>query len=425
MTMVTVVLGTQWGDEGKGKIIDYLAKDCDIVARYQGGANAGHTVIVNDKKFIFHLIPSGILYPGKICILGNGVVIDPGSLLSEIANLKKVGIKLNKRFFISGNAHLTLPYHKLLDRIEDKKRGKKKLGTTGRGIGTTYTDKYARLGIRLVDFLDEKIFREKLRISLKLKNYLLKEYYDEKIYSLEKILREYRLYRKKIKEYVINTSLYLNQAIEKKKKVLAEGAQGTFLDIDFGTYPYVTASNPIAGGACTGLGIGPTKVDKVIGVAKAYTTRVGKGPFPTEIKSEFGKKMRKLGNEFGATTGRPRRCGWFDAVLVKQAAIINGLSSLAITKLDVLNSLSRIKIAVGYSYKNKKIKEFPDSSEIFSHCEPVYKEMPGWKEDISKIKKYRDLPQKTKNYLRRIEELTEVKISLISIGPGRQETICL
>ena len=424
--MVRVVLGTQWGDEGKGKIIDYLAKDCDIVARYQGGANAGHTVILKNKKFIFHLIPSGILYPRKICILGNGVVIDPGSLLSEIAALKGQGINLEGRFFISGNAHLTLPYHKLLDSIEDKKRGKKKLGTTGRGIGTTYTDKYARLGIRVVDFLDEKTFREKVRISLKLKNYLLKEYYNTKeIYNLEKILREYRVYRKKIKKYVINTSLYLNQAIEKKKNVLAEGAQGTFLDIDFGTYPYVTASNPIAGGACTGLGIGPTKVSKVVGVAKAYTTRVGKGPFPTEFKDEFGEKIRKLGNEFGATTGRPRRCGWFDAVLVKQAGMINGLNSIAITKLDVLNSLDKIKIAVGYSYKNKKIKEFPDAYDIFSHCEPIYKEMPGWKEDISKVRKYRDLPQKTKSYLRKIEELTATKISLISIGPSRQETISL
>ncbi len=423
--MVKVVVGTQWGDEGKGKVIDYLAKDCDIVARYQGGANAGHTVITNNKKYIFHLIPSGILYPDKICILGNGVVVDPAALLSEISNLKKEKIKLNKRFFISENLHLTLPYHKLLDQIEDKKRGRGKLGTTGRGIGTTYTDNYARLGIRVVDFLNEKVFREKLRVSLKLKNYLLKEYYEEKVYSLEKISREYRVYRKQIKGYVIDTSLYLNQAIRKGKNILAEGAQGTFLDIDFGTYPYVTASNPIAGGVCTGLGIGPTKIDKVIGVAKAYTTRVGKGPFPTEFKDEFGEKIRRLGNEFGATTGRPRRCGWFDAVLVKQAAIVNGLSSLAVTKLDVLNSLDKIKIAVGYRYQRRKINRFPNSFEVFSHCQPIYEEVPGWRRELSGIKNYRDLPKKTKNYLKRIEELTEVKISLISTGPQRQDTILL
>ena len=423
--MVTVVVGTQWGDEGKGKIIDYLAKDCDIVARYQGGANAGHTVITNNKKYIFHLIPSGILYPDKICILGNGVVIDPAALLSEISNLKKEGVKLDKRFFISENAHLTLPYHKLLDKIEDKKRGRGKLGTTGRGIGTTYTDKYARLGIRVVDFLSEKVFREKVKVSLKLKNYLLKKYYEEKVYNPEKILQEYRGYRKRIKEYVVDTSLCLNQAIKEGKTLLAEGAQGTFLDIDFGTYPYVTASNPIAGGVCTGLGIGPTKIDEVIGVAKAYTTRVGKGPFPTEFKDEFGEKLRRLGNEFGATTGRPRRCGWFDAVLVKQAAMVNGLSSLAITKLDVLNSLEKIKIAVGYRYRGRKLNQFPNSFEVFSHCQPVYVELPGWKKDLSGIKKYRDLPQKTKNYLKRIEELTETKISLISISPQRQDTILM
>ncbi len=423
--MVTVVVGTQWGDEGKGKVIDYLAKGCDIVARYQGGANAGHTVITNNKKHIFHLIPSGILYPDKICILGNGVVIDPAALLCEISNLEKEGVKLSKRFFISENAHLTLPYHKLLDQIEDKKRGRRKLGTTGRGIGTSYTDKYARLGIRVVDFLNEKVFREKLKISLKLKNYLLKKYYEEKVYNLEKISREYQTYRKKIKGYVIDTSLYLNQALRKKKNILAEGAQGTFLDIDFGTYPYVTASNPIAGGACTGLGIGPTKIDRVIGVAKAYTTRVGRGPFPTEFKDEFGEKLRKLGNEFGATTGRPRRCGWFDAVLVKQAGIVNGLNSLAITKLDVLNSLGKIKIAVGYRYRGRKIGQFPNSFEVFSHCEPIYEELPGWKRELSGIKKYGDLPKESKNYLKRIEELTQVKISLISIGPGREDTILL
>ncbi|MCM8804833.1 MAG: adenylosuccinate synthase [Candidatus Omnitrophica bacterium] len=421
--MVTVVIGTQWGDEGKGKVIDYLAENVDIIARYQGGANAGHTVVVNDKKFIFHLIPSGILYPNKICVIGNGVVIDPVSLFEEIEYLEKSGIDVEKKLFISENAHITLPYHKLLDQIEDKFRGKGKLGTTGRGIGTTYTDKFARIGIRVIDFVDEDVFMEKLKIALELKNYLFKEYYKEEILSPEKIFKEYEIYRKEIKKFVINTSLYLNEEIEKGKKVLAEGAQGTFLDIDFGTYPYVTASNPIAGGACIGLGISPKKIKKIIGVAKAYTTRVGMGPFPTEIKDQIGEKLRKIGDEFGATTGRPRRCGWFDAIIVKFAGIINGIDEIVLTKLDVLTGFKNIKIGIGYKYNNKVINEYPFNSKIFSNCEVIYDEVDGWDEDISKVKKYNDLPENAKRYIEKIEEKIGIRITKISTGSSRNQTI--
>ncbi|MGC8976935.1 MAG: adenylosuccinate synthase [Candidatus Ratteibacteria bacterium] len=421
--MVTVVVGTQWGDEGKGKVIDYLAKDADIIARYQGGANAGHTVVVNDKKFIFHLIPSGILYPDKICVIGNGVVIDPVSLFEEIDYLKKNGINVENRLFISENAHVTLPYHKLLDQVEDKFRGKGKLGTTGRGIGTTYTDKFARIGIRIIDFIDDDIFMEKLKIALELKNYLFKEYYKEEILSPEKIFNEYKFYRKEIKKYVINTSLYLNEQIDKGKKILAEGAQGTFLDIDFGTYPYVTASNPIAGGACIGLGISPKKIEKIIGVAKAYTTRVGMGPFPTEIKDEIGEKLRKIGNEFGATTGRPRRCGWFDAVIVKFACIVNGIDEIILTKLDVLTGLKKVKIGTGYKYNGNIINEYIFNSKIFSNCQVIYQELDGWSQDIEKIKSYSELPLNAKKYIEKIEEKIGVEIKRISTGSSREQII--
>lgn len=423
--MVTVVVGTQWGDEGKGKVIDYFARDVDIIARYQGGANAGHTVIINGKKFIFHLIPSGILYPDKICVIGNGVVVDPVSLFEEISLLEKNGIKVDGRLFISENAHITMPYHKLLDQIEDKFRGKGKLGTTGRGIGTTYADKYNRIGIRAVDFLDDDVFYEKLKIALELKNYLFREYYKEKMLNTDRIYKEYKPVREKMKKYVINSVLFINEMIDKGKKILAEGAQGTFLDIDFGTYPYVTASNPISGGVCTGLGIPPTKIDKVIGVVKAYTTRVGKGPFPTEIKDFLGEKLRKSGNEYGATTGRPRRCGWFDSVIVKFARTINGLDEVIITKLDVLSGIEKLKVGVAYKYEGKTYNDYPLNTKIFSNCEVIYEEIDGWNEDISNIKKYEKLPKNTKKYLERIKELTGVKISGISVGSEREQMIKL
>jgi len=421
--MITVVLGTQWGDEGKGKVIDYLADDVDIVARYQGGANAGHTVVVSNRQFIFHLIPSGILYPGKICLLGNGVVIDPVSFSSEVEYLEENGISVEGRLFIAENAHITLPYHKVLDQIEDKFRGKGGLGTTGRGIGTTYADKFNRIGIRAVDFLDDGIFKEKLKIAMELKNYLFHEYYKEKMLNADKIYEEYGIYRDKMEKMVRNTSLYLHEEIEKGKQVLAEGAQGTFLDIDFGTYPYVTASNSIAGGACTGLGVSPKRVGRVIGVVKAYTTRVGMGPFPTELEGEEGEALRKTGNEYGATTGRPRRCGWFDSVLLRFACKVNGVDELVMTKLDVLSGLKKIKIGLSYEFEGKNYEDYTFSSKVFSNCGVVYEDAEGWTEDISKVTEYRYLPVNAKKYIERIEQLIEVPITKISVGSSREQTI--
>ncbi|MFH2067841.1 MAG: adenylosuccinate synthase [Candidatus Omnitrophota bacterium] len=421
--MVTIVIGTQWGDEGKGKVIDYLAENHQVVARYQGGANAGHTVVVNGKRYIFHLIPSGILHPQAECILGNGVVIDPISLISEIDFLKKENISITGRLWISANSHLTLTSHRMLDQVEDQYRGKGKLGTTGRGIGTTYTDKTSRIGIRMGDFLDADTFREKLAINLQMKNYLFKEYYGKEIFRPEKIIEEYAPLREQLKPMVIDTAKYLNDAIAKGKNVLCEGAQGTFLDIDFGTYPYVTASNSTAGGACTGLGIGPTKMDRVIGVAKAYTTRVGEGPFPTESDGDIGEKLRGLGSEYGATTGRPRRCGWFDSVLVRYASMVNGLDNLFITKLDVLDTLPLIKVAVAYQVGRERSGDFPNGYRALTEAQPIYEELPGWQSDISKVRKWSQFPDATKKYLDRIEELSGTPITMVSFGPGREQTL--
>lgn len=419
------VVGTQWGDEGKGKVIDLLSGEADIIARYQGGDNAGHTVIVGKEEFVFHLIPSGILHADKKCLIGNGVVIDLKALLGEIDYLKSKGVKFDDNLLLSENAHLTMPYHKILDKIIDERRGKGRLGTTGRGIGTAYIDKAARVGIRLVDLLDEETFREKLEINLEEKNYLLEKFYNQEKINLQSILQEYLAYGEQIKNYVGNVSLFLNQAFEEGKKVLFEGAQGALLDIDFGTYPYVTSSNPIAGAAATGLGIGPTWINKVLGVTKAYTTRVGEGPFPTQFSSEFEEGMRVRGREYGATTGRPRRCGWFDAVVVRHAVRVNGLDSLAVTKLDVLDELEKIKIGVGYRYKGELLKEFPALLKVVRQCQPVYEEMEGWKEDTSQARNYDELPLRARAYLQRIEELTKTDISLISVGPQRNQTIIL
>lgn len=419
------VVGTQWGDEGKGKVIDLLAEEADIIARYQGGDNAGHTVRVDEEEFIFHLIPSGILHPGKKCLIGNGVVIDLKALLEEIDYLKGKGIKFDGNLLIAENAHLTMPYHKILDKIIDERRGKGRLGTTGRGIGTTYIDKSARVGIRMADLLDEETFREKLEINLEEKNYLLEKFYNHKKVNPENILEEYLSYGRQIKDYVGNVSLLLNRALDEGKKILFEGAQGALLDIDFGTYPYVTSSNPIAGAAATGLGIGPTKIDKVLGVAKAYTTRVGEGPFPTQFPSEFEEGMRMRGREYGATTGRPRRCGWFDAVVIRHAVRVNGLDSLAITKLDVLDELEKVKICVGYRYEGELLEEFPTLLKVVRKCQPVYEEVEGWKEDTSQARDYDELPQRAKEYLQRIAELAKTEISLISVGPKRKQTIIL
>ena len=420
-----VVVGTQWGDEGKGKVIDLLAQKCDMVCRYQGGANAGHTVIVGDKEFIFHLIPSGILHPDKKCIIGNGVVIDPVSFFEEVEGLRRGGIECENRVFVSDRAHIILSYHKLLDKIKDEARGRMKIGTTGRGIGTAYIDKIARIGIRLSDLMDRDTFREKLEINLKEKNYLLESFYGKEKIRADDIEKEYLPYAQKFQPYAADTSSIVSEAISQKQKILFEGAQGTFLDIDFGTYPYVTSSSPIAGGACAGVGIGPAKIEKVLGVAKAYTTRVGEGPLPTQFEPEFEERMRNKGKEYGATTLRPRRCGWFDAVIVRYASIVNGLDRLAITKLDVLDGLDKIKLAVDYEYKGKRLTRFPSLLKEIEGAKPVYEEVGGWQESTQSITRFQDLPQKAKEYLEKISSLVGVRISIVSTGPKRSDTIIL
>jgi len=420
-----VVVGSQWGDEGKGKITDLLSEEADIIVRYQGGCNAGHTVVKGDEQYIFHLIPSGILHQGVKCLIGNGVVIDPEALLQEIENLKKKNIEINDNLFIDFKAHVVLPYHKTLDEIKEMKRGKDKIGTTKRGIGPAYVDKIARTGIRMIDLIDEKFLPKKLENNLNEKDTIFEKLYGLKISNQEKkdILKKYSEYGQLLKKYVTDVSLYLNQAINEDKKILFEGAQGTLLDIDHGTFPYVTSSNPIAGGACIGTGVGPTKIDRVMGITKAYTTRVGRGPFPTEMQGELEEFTRQKGGEFGATTGRPRRCGWFDAVLVNYAVRINGMDSMVLTKIDVLVDFDKIKICTSYKYNGETIKEFPVSLEILENCIPVYEEMEGWKGDISQITKYGDLPQQLKAYIRRIEELVRTKVVIVSVGPKRSQTI--
>ncbi|MGE5353079.1 MAG: adenylosuccinate synthase [Acidobacteriota bacterium] len=420
---VSVLVGSQWGDEGKGKVVDILSEKFEIVARYQGGANAGHTVEIGDRQFILHLIPSGILREDVTCVIGNGVVVDPQALLDEISFLEKNNIKIDGRLFISHNAHLIMPYHKLLDSISES--GQNKIGTTGRGIGPCYIDKYARKGIRIVDLLNKDILEKKIRENLAEKNNLLKKVYDHKELDVEAIIAEYMEFDKKIDKYVKDTPVLLNNAIAEGKSVLLEGAQGALLDIDHGTYPYVTSSSPTSGGACTGTGIPPTKIDSVIGIVKAYTTRVGLGPFPTELLDEDGEKLRKIGAEFGATTGRPRRCGWFDAFLVKYSSMINGIVTVAITKLDVLSHFEEIKVCVGYEHQGKMLKAFPNDVEQLDCISPVYKTFKGWNTDISQAKTYNDLPKETKDYLEFMSNYCGFKISLISVGPKRAQTIVL
>jgi len=420
-----VVVGSQWGDEGKGKITDLLSEEAEIIVRYQGGSNAGHTVVKGDKEFIFHLVPSGILHLGKKCFIGSGVVVDPESLLQEIGGLRRKGIEIDGNLFIDYKAHVVLPYHRTLDRIKEERRGKSKIGTTKRGIGPAYLDKVSRNGIRMVDLIDEKSLSEKLKINLDEKNEIFEKLYNIKTSKEEHktIVKRYLEYGRLLKKYVVDVSLMINQAIEEGKKVLFEGAQGTLLDIDHGTYPYVTSSNPIAGGACTGTGIGPTKIDGVLGITKAYSTRVGSGPFPTEIKEEMGEYIRQKGGEFGATTGRPRRCGWFDAVVANYAARINGMNSMALTKIDVLSNIDKIKICTSYKYNDKIIREFPVNLEILQNCIPVYEEIKGWKGDISQVTKYEELPKQLKIYISRIEELVKTKVVIVSVGPKRSQTI--
>lgn len=415
-----VIVGAQWGDEGKGKVIDIFAKKADLVARYQGGNNAGHTVVIGKDSFILHLVPSGILHKGKSCIIGNGVVVDPKALLEEIKTLESKGIKINGRLLVSQDAHVIFPYHKKLDELREAK--KKKIGTTKKGIGPCYADKAARLGIRFVDLLNDEVFKEKLKNNLDEKNDILSKIYGVEGFSFNELYNEYTDYANRLKKYICDTTLVLNDAIKKKKRVLFEGAQGTLLDVDHGTYPFVTSSNATAGGASTGTGVGPTKIDKVIGVVKAYTTRVGEGPFPTEFPRDLMEKIRTKGNEFGATTGRPRRCGWFDSIVVKHSVMVNGIDEIVVTKLDVLDCLGSLKICTAYKFEGKIYKDFPSDIRVLSNCEPIYEELPGWKEDTTGIKSYSRLPKNAKNYLKKIQKILDIKIVLVSVGSDRKQT---
>ncbi|MEW6419381.1 MAG: adenylosuccinate synthase [Nitrospirota bacterium] len=420
-----IVVGSQWGDEGKGKIVDFLSEKADVVARYQGGHNAGHTVVINDEKFILHLIPSGILNKGKICLIGNGVVVDPVALIEEIKGLKERGVEVGKNLFLSKNAHLIMPYHLSLDKEREKLRGTKCIGTTGRGIGPAYTDKIARTGIRVVDLLQPQVFKEKLKANLFDINFLLENLYKVPIFDVEDVYNEYMGYAEKLSEYIADTDIIINRMVSENKNVLFEGAQGTLLDIDHGTYPYVTSSNPIAGGACIGLGVGPTKISKVLGIAKAYTTRVGSGPFPTEIKDQLGDKLRERGGEYGATTGRPRRCGWLDMVILRHSARLNGLTGIAITKLDILDGIDVIKICTSYRYKGNIYEEFPKEINIFEECEPTYEDMEGWSANTKGIRDFNKLPEAAKAYIKKIENMLGVEVQLISTGQRRDELIKL
>lgn len=416
----TVLVGSQWGDEGKGKIVDLISEKFEIVVRYQGGANAGHTVEIGDNKYILHLIPSGILRENVICAIGNGVVIDPTALLEEIQLLKSHNINVDGRLFISQNAHLIMPYHKLLDSISES--GDNKIGTTGRGIGPCYIDKYARKGIRIVDLLNRTELEKKIRSNLKEKNEILQKIHGHAGLDVDQIVKDYLEFDQAIDKYIKDVPAFLNQSLDEGKSILLEGAQGTFLDIDHGTYPYVTSSSPTSGGACTGSGIPPTKIDAVIGIVKAYTTRVGNGPFPTELTDEEGEKLRQVGVEFGATTGRPRRCGWFDAFLVSYSKMINGITSVALTKLDVLSSFEKINVCIGYELNGKRLKNFPTNVEHLNKVKPIYETLDGWNTDISSCERFEDLPSKTRDYLNFISRYSGIKIDIVSVGPKRKQT---
>jgi len=415
-----VIIGAQWGDEGKGKVIDVYSRKVDMIARYQGGNNAGHTVVIGKDRFILHLIPSGILHKGKMCVIGNGVVVDPKALLEEIKMLQSRGIDVDGRLFVSEEAHIILPYHWKLDGIKEEKKGR--IGTTKKGIGPCYADKVARNGIRAVDLLNRDVLRQKLQSNLDEKNAIFSKIYGVEGFGFDALYKEYLGYGERIKKYICNTTVLLNGAIKKRKKILFEGAQGTLLDVDHGTYPFVTSSNSTAGGASTGTGVGPNKIDKVIGVVKAYTTRVGEGPFPTEFGPDLMERIRQKGKEFGATTGRPRRCGWFDSVVVGHAVMVNGIDEIVITKLDVLDDLETIKICISYKYNGGVHKHFPADMQAQAGAEPVYEELPGWKADTTGITTYSKLPKNAKNYLKRIQYILNTKIVLISVGSDRKQT---
>ncbi|NJN72427.1 MAG: adenylosuccinate synthase [Limnothrix sp. RL_2_0] len=417
-----VVIGAQWGDEGKGKITDLLSKSADVVVRSQGGVNAGHTVVVQGQTFKLHLIPSGILYPDTECVIGSGTVIDPKVLLEEIAQLHELGVSTDN-LFISQTAHVTMPYHRLIDMASEEMRGEHKIGTTGRGIGPTYADKSERTGIRILDLLHLDESEDKFVWAIEYKNNILEKLYGLDPLDPKEVIAEYREYAEKLRPHVVDSSLKVFEGIKAKQNILFEGAQGTLLDIDHGTYPYVTSSNPIAGGACVGAGVGPTIIDRVIGVAKAYTTRVGEGPFPTELEDEIGELLGNIGAEFGTTTGRRRRCGWFDAVIGRYAARINGLDCVAITKLDVLDSLDEIKVCVAYDIDGETCEHFPSNANLFARCQPIYKTMPGWNKPTTECRSLEELPKEALSYLEFLAELMDVPIAIVSLGAGREQTI--
>ena len=419
-----IVLGAQWGDEGKAKVVDFLTLEADVVVRYQGGANAGHTVKVEDTTFVFHMIPAGIMHPGKTCVVGNGVALDPEALLHEVDELAEQGISTEGCLFISQSAHLVMPYHKALEKASEERAGDVTIGTTLRGIGPCYRDKVERShGIRVMDLMHAEHLAEKVKMAVRAKNELLTSIYGREPLSEVDIAETYLGYAERLKPYVADTSVVVNQALDQQKTVLFEGAQGTLLDVDHGTYPYVTSSNTTAGGACTGTGVGPTRIDEVIGVAKAYTTRVGNGPFPTEMLGEEGDHLRDLGHEYGATTGRPRRCGWFDVPMLRYSRRINGLTSIALTRLDVLDTMDRVKVCTGYQYGDTVLREFPSDPNVLAECEPIYEELEGWRCDTTKVRRFANLPERARIYIDRISELSGVPVSLVSVGPERESTI--
>ena len=422
---LTCVIGIQWGDEGKGKIVDWLSKHHDLVVRFQGGSNAGHTVIWGSQKFILHLIPSGIFHKGVKCVIGNGVVIDPAQVLKEIKELTMRGIAVKNRLFISDRAHLVMPYHKVLDNLAEIRKGDAKIGTTGLGIGPAYVDKCSRLGLRMGDLYQPDYFKKCLKQNLDEKNWLITNLSPYKSFKLEKVYRDYQNYARKLASYVCDTRVLIQEALEKNQRILFEGAQGTLLNVDFGTYPFVTSSNSDISGVCAGTGIAPQKINRVIGIIKAYATRVGSGPFPTELSGEMEERLRRIGGEFGATTGRARRCGWLDLVSAKYAIEINGVTDLSIMKLDVLSQLKKIKVCVAYKYKNKTYKHFPGNASVLENCQPVYKEFLGWNEDVTTVRKYQQLPLKARRYLNFITTSLGVKIKMVSVGSERNQTIVL
>ncbi|AUB66496.1 adenylosuccinate synthase [Bacillus cereus] len=416
-----VVVGTQWGDEGKGKITDFLSEHAEVVARYQGGNNAGHTIVFGGVKYKLHLIPSGIFYKEKICVIGNGLVVDPKALLEELKYLHDRGVSTDN-LRVSNRAHVILPYHLKQDELEEASKGDNKIGTTKKGIGPAYMDKAARIGIRMADLLDREAFKEKLERNLVEKNRLFEKMYDTEGFSVEEIFEEYFEYGQQIAQYVCDTSVVLNDALDNNHRVLFEGAQGVMLDIDHGTYPFVTSSNPIAGGVTVGTGVGPAKVTRVVGICKAYTSRVGDGPFPTELNDEIGHQIREVGREYGTTTGRPRRVGWFDSVVVRHARRVSGLTDLSLNSIDVLTDIPTLKICVAYKYNGEVIDEVPANLNILAKCEPVYEELPGWTEDITGVKSLDELPENARKYVERVSELTGIQLSMFSVGPDRNQT---